>query len=66
MPVISSVLMPQRLVAGTATWYDLVIGLVLNLAFAAVTVIVGEKIYRRSLLQTSGVISYRDALKLTD
>lgn len=66
VPVISSVLMPQRLVAGTATWYDLVIGLVLNLAFAAVTVIVGEKIYRRSLLQTSGVISYRDALKLTD
>ena len=66
VPVISSVLMPQRLVAGTATWYDLVIGLVLNLAFAAVTVVVGEKIYRRSLLQTSGVISYRDALKLTD
>lgn len=66
VPVISSVLMPQRLVAGTASWYDLVIGLVLNLGFAAVTVIIGEKIYRRSLLQTSGVISYRDALKLTD
>lgn len=66
VPVISSVLMPQRLVAGTASWYDLLIGLVVNLAFAAVTIIVGEKVYRRSLLQTSGVISYRQALKLTD
>ena len=66
VPVISSVLMPVRLVAGTAQWYDLVIGLVLNLAFAALTILVGEKIYRRSLLQTSGAISYRDALKLTD
>lgn len=66
VPVISSVLMPQRLVAGTASWYDLLIGLVLNLAFAAVTVIIGERIYRRSLLQTSGVITYREALKLKD
>ncbi|MGD8214199.1 ABC transporter permease [Aestuariimicrobium sp. Y1814] len=66
VPVISSVLMPQRLMAGTAEWYDLVIGLVLNLVFAALTIVVGEKIYRRSLLQTSGVISYRDALRLTD
>lgn len=65
-PVISSVLMPARLVGGTAQWYDLVIGLVVNLAFAVVTVLFGEKIYRRSLLQTSGAISYRDALKLTD
>lgn len=66
LPVLSSVLMPQRLVAGTAQWYDLVLGLLLNLAFACVTVMAGERIYRRALLQTSGAISYRDALKLTD
>lgn len=66
VPVLSSVLMPRRLVAGEAHWWELVIGLVINLAFALGTVVVGEKIYRRSLLQTSGAISYREALKLTD
>lgn len=66
VPVISSVLMPARLVAGDAEWWELVVGLLLNLAFAAVTVLVGERIYRRALLQTQGVISYRQALKLTD
>ncbi|MGA4506578.1 ABC transporter permease [Propionibacteriaceae bacterium G1746] len=66
LPVLSSVMMPARFVAGTAQWYDLVIGLVINLVFAALTVVVGEKIYRRSLLQTGGVISLRQALKLTD
>lgn len=66
VPVLSSVLMPMRLVAGEAQWWELVIGLVLNLAFAAVAVLVGEKIYRRSLLQTQGLITYREAFKLTD
>lgn len=66
VPVMSSVLMPGRLADHSAHWWDMVIALVLNLAFAAVTVIVGEKIYRRALLQNSGKISYKDALKLTD
>lgn len=66
VPVISSVLMPGRLVSGDATWWEALIALLLNIAFAAVAVKVGEKIYRRSLLQNSGKISYRDALKLTD
>ena len=66
VPVISSVLMPARLVAGDASWWELVVGLLLNLAFAVVTVLIGERIYRRALLQTQGVISYRKALKLTD
>jgi ABC-2 type transport system permease protein len=30
-------------------------------AFAAVTVVIGEKIYRRSLLQTRGRLSWREA-----
>lgn len=65
-PVLSSVLMPARLVAGTVHWWELVLGLVINLAFAALTVLFGERIYRRALLQTGGAISYRQALKLAD
>ncbi len=66
VPVISAVLMPGRLATGDAHWWELAIALAINLAFAAVTVVVGEKIYRRSLLQNSGRISYKDALRLTD
>lgn len=64
VPVLSSILMPARIVDGTARWYDLVGALAINLAFAAVTVLVGERIYRRALLQTQGRLSYREAFKL--
>ena len=66
VPVVSSVLMPSRMISGEASLWELLVALVLNLVFAALTVLGGEKIYRRSLLQTQGVISYRQALKLTD
>ncbi|WP_203567632.1 ABC transporter permease [Aestuariimicrobium ganziense] len=66
VPVISSVLMPTRIVAGDVAWWEPVLALVLNIAFAFVTVLFGEKIFRRSLLQTSGRLSYREAFKLTD
>jgi ABC-2 type transport system permease protein len=34
--------------------------------FSAATVAVGERIYRRSLLQTRGRVSWRQALQATD
>lgn len=64
VPIVSSILMPARIVDGTARWYDLVIALALNLAFAAVTVLVGERIYRQALLRTQGRLSYKDAFRL--
>lgn len=64
VPIISSILMPARIVDGTARWYDLVIALALNLVFAAVTVLVGERIYRQALLRTQGRLSYKEAFKL--
>ena len=64
VPIISGILMPTRIIEGTAHWWDGLIALVVNIAFAAVTVLVGERIYRRALLRTQGRLSYREALKL--
>ena len=64
MPVISTILMPARMVEGTAYWWEAAIAVALNLAFAVITVWFGSKIYRNALLQTNGRLSFRKALKL--
>lgn len=66
VPIVSSILMPVRIVDGTAEWWEPVIALVINLAFAVAMVIVGERIYRRALLRTQGRLSFRQALVLKD
>ncbi|HIW28649.1 MAG TPA: ABC transporter permease [Candidatus Luteococcus avicola] len=64
VPVVSSVLMPARIVAGGLAWWEPVLALVINLVFAALTILVGERIYRRALLQTQGRLSFKDAFQL--
>ena len=66
VPIASSVLMPVRIVAGEVGWWQPLLALVFNLAFAFGTVLVGEKIYRNALLRTQGRLSYREALTLKD
>lgn len=63
VPIASAVLMPSRIAAGTAPWWQALLALLLNLAFAGVTVLVGARIYRRGLLRTNGRMSYREALQ---
>ena len=65
VPIASSVIMPQRLLAGDSTWIDAVIAMVLCLAFMGVAIWVGEKIYRRGLLKTSGILSLKEAFSKT-
>lgn len=62
VPVISTITMPMRLLDGTAAWWEAAISLLLTLAFAAVTVLLGEKLYRRSVLQTGGRVSLKQAM----
>ncbi|MGI5950386.1 MAG: ABC transporter permease [Brooklawnia sp.] len=62
VPIISSILMPVRIVDGTADWWEPFVALTLNLAFAAGMVLLGERIYRRALLQTQGRLSFKQAL----
>ena len=54
VPIASVVSMPARILAGEAAWWEPIVSLGFMAAFAAVTVLVGEKVYRRSLLQTRG------------
>lgn len=64
VPIVSGILMPARIIEGSAHWWDGLAALAVNLVFAALTVMVGERIYRRALLQTQGRLSYKDALRL--
>ena len=66
VPIMSAVLMPARIMDNTAQWWEPVIALVINLLFAALMVSLGSRIYRRALMQTSGRLSYRAALRLSD
>ncbi len=61
VPPFSAVLMPIRLLSGTAAWWEPVIALALLLVFAAVMIITGERVYRRALLQTGGRVGLRAA-----
>ena len=61
VPIASSVIMPQRLLAGESTWLDAIIALALCLVFMALAIWVGEKIYRRGILKTSGILKLREA-----
>ena len=63
VPIASTVSMPGRLLSGESTWVDALIALLLSVAFMAVAVWLGSKIYRRGLLQTGSVMSWKDALR---
>ncbi|GAA1924925.1 ABC transporter permease [Nocardioides hwasunensis] len=61
IPPVSAVVMPKRILAGGVEWWEPLLALGLLAAFAAVTVMVGERLYRRALLQTGGRVSLRQA-----
>lgn len=66
VPIVSVVAMPGRIIAGDAAWWEPVVALLLMAAFSAVTVVIGEKVYRRSLMQTRGRMSWTQALRTAD
>ncbi|WP_109472390.1 ABC transporter permease [Ornithinimicrobium cavernae] len=61
VPVLSTILMPMRLLDGTAAWWEAALALVLTAVFCLVTIGAGTRLYRRSLLQTSGRVSLKAA-----
>ncbi len=66
VPIASSVTMPGRVLEGDASWWQALISLALTLVFAGLVVLLGERIYRRSLLRTGGKVSLRSALSSAD
>lgn len=66
VPIMSSVAMPRRILLGGVMWWEPVLSLGLTAAFAVLTVGFGAGIYRRSLLQTHGRLSLRQAMALEE
>lgn len=62
IPIASAVVMPGRLLNGEASWLDALISLAVSAVFMGGAIWVGERIYRRGLLQTGGVMKLKDAL----
>ena len=60
VPPASAVLMP-RIIEGDALWWEPVVALALLLVAAGAVVLGAERLYRRSLLQTQGRLSVREA-----
>jgi ABC-2 type transport system permease protein len=61
VPPISAIVMPKRILAGGVAWWEPLLALGLLVAFAALVVWVGERLYRRALMQTGGRVSLRQA-----
>lgn len=66
VPVISTITMPLRLMDGTASWWEAAISLAITMVFAFSTVVVGERLYRRSVMQTGGRLTLRQTLRTAD
>jgi ABC-2 type transport system permease protein len=61
VPPVSAVVMPKRILAGGVGWWEPVAALGLLALFAVGAVLVGERLYRRALLQTGGRVSLKQA-----
>ncbi len=61
VPPFSAVLMPTRVLEGGTAWWEPFVALALLIAAAGAVVVVAERLYRRSLLQTGGKLSMRQA-----
>lgn len=66
VPLVSVVAMPLRLLGGEAAWWEPVLSLGVTAAFTAGVILLAERIYRRSLMQTGGKLTYRQALALEE
>jgi ABC-2 type transport system permease protein len=62
IPIASVIAMPSRILSGDAAWWEPVLSLLIMAAFSAVTIVLGERIYRRSLMQNRGRMSWREAM----
>lgn len=61
VPPFSSIIMPMRVLEGNAPWWQALIALGILLLTAALIVRAAARLYQRSLLQTQGQLSIRQA-----
>lgn len=61
VPPFSAVLMPVRVLEGSAPWWQALLALAVLVVAAALVVLAAARLYQRSLLQTQGRLSLRQA-----
>lgn len=65
VPVASTFVMPVRIIEGDTELWEPALALGLALAFCALTITLGARLYERALLHTSGSLSWRRAMTLS-
>lgn len=63
LPIVSTMTMPGRIAEGHVPGWQIAVAIATTVAAAAVFVRIGERCYERTLLHTSGRMSYRQALR---
>lgn len=66
VPIASTVVMPLRILDGDYALWEPIVALLLVLAFCAVAVWLGARIYERAVMHTTGTLTWRQALRLTE
>ncbi|GGB77758.1 hypothetical protein N798_03490 [Knoellia flava TL1] len=61
VPPFSAILMPMRVLEGTASWWHALVALAILVGAAALVVRAAARLYQRSLLQTQGRLTVRQA-----
>jgi ABC-2 type transport system permease protein len=61
VPPFSAVIMPVRVLEGSAPWWQALLSLAVLVVAAALVVLAAARLYQRSLLQTQGRVSMRQA-----
>ncbi len=64
LPVVSSMLMPARMVSEDVPVWQVGVAIALTIGAAIVFVRIGTRLYERTLLRTGNQIGYREAMKL--
>lgn len=64
VPVVSSVAMPIRLLAGQVPIWEPVVSLLLTVVTAALLIRLGERIYQRAVMHSGSAITWRQAFRL--
>ncbi|PIE20969.1 MAG: hypothetical protein CSA64_04160 [Arachnia propionica] len=60
VPLLSSVLMPQLVLRGEATWWQAAIALLLTIVAMVLALWLAERVYRQGIMKTSGILRYKE------
>jgi ABC-2 type transport system permease protein len=64
LPIVSTMTMPGRIAEGDVPGWQIAVAIASTVAAAVLFVRLGERLYERTLLHTSGRLTYREALRV--